>query len=414
MTNASRTAEVNASPRTGFLAAGLCFVVILLDGYDTGVVSYTAPMLARDWNLAPAAFTPAFVATSLGAVIGYVSCGAFGRAASGTRRVVIASVGLLRHHVPGHAAGHRHRDVDGTAVRHGAWPRWRHPDGDRPRRRPMPGFAERRERTTTIVTVAIVIGMTIGGYISVPMLRQWGWQGPYVLGGVLPLLTVPVLIAWLPDAPVRGGAGSPSVLFSSGLAVPTVLLWAMALLSFMQSYSFTYWLPLLLTSFGFDRASAALGNTYIGAGAIGGVALMALFVPRVGSACYLAIAVHERCRVRHVVRPGTTAQRRHPAISAGMRRLALGAPGHRRGVGQAAIAATIYPASLRTTGVGWSSAMGRIGSIVGPGIAGFFLHLQWPARDIIAIAAVPAIGAAAAALGIFLHTRRTNSTETLA
>ncbi len=40
--------------------------------------------------------------------------------------------------------------------------------------------SERRERTTTIVTVAIVIGLTIGGYISVPILRQWGWQGPYV------------------------------------------------------------------------------------------------------------------------------------------------------------------------------------------------------------------------------------------
>jgi hypothetical protein len=38
---------------------------------------------------------------------------------------------------------------------------------------------------------------------------------------------------------------------------------------------------------------------------------------------------------------------------------------------------------------------------------------EWPARDIIAIAAVPAIGAAAAALVIFLHTRRTISTETL-
>ena len=81
------------------------------------------------------------------------------------------------------------------------------------------------------------------------------------------------------------------------------------------------------------------------------------------------------------------------------------------GVGQAAIAAAIYPARLRTTGVGWSSAMGRIGSIVGPGIAGFFLHLQWPARNIIAVAAVPALGAAAAALGIFLQTRRANTSR---
>ena len=75
------------------------------------------------------------------------------------------------------------------------------------------------------------------------------------------------------------------------------------------------------------------------------------------------------------------------------------------GVGQAAIASMLYPAALRTNGVGWSSAMGRIGSIFGPGIAGFFLQLNWPAGDIIALAAVPALGASAAALAIHLRAR---------
>jgi AAHS family 4-hydroxybenzoate transporter-like MFS transporter len=50
-------------------AAWLCFLTILLDGYDTAVISFAAPSLAHDWALPAAAFTPAFVATSLGAVI---------------------------------------------------------------------------------------------------------------------------------------------------------------------------------------------------------------------------------------------------------------------------------------------------------------------------------------------------------
>jgi len=382
----------------GWLAAGLCFVVILLDGYDTGVVSYTAPMLARDWAVPPAAFTPAFVATSLGAVIGYVSCGALA-ARIGHRWLVIGSVAFfgLMSLVTLSAAGITSLTVlrlitalglggaIPTAIALGA----------------SYASPERRERTTTVVTVAIVIGMTIGGYVSVPILRQWGWQGPYVLGGVVPLLTVPVLVAWLPDAPVRGGPGSPSVLFRAGLAMPTLLLWAMALLSFMQSYSFSYWLPLLLTSFGFDAANASLGATYTGLGAIAGVFLMAAVVPRVGGARYLAIAFAIGAGFVMVFAWGELPNQIVPALL-----VCCGAALGIGGVGQAAIAATIYPASLRTTGVGWSSAMGRIGSIVGPGIAGFFLHLQWPARNIIAIAAVPAIGAAAAALVIFLHARR--------
>ena len=406
MPHACRTAEANASRRTGLLAAGLCFVVILLEGYDTGAASYTAPMLARDWNLAPAAFTPAFVATSLGAVIGYVSCGALA-ARIGHRWLVIASVtlfgimSLATLRATGITSLTVLRFVTAlglggaipTAIALGA----------------SYAASERRERTTTIVTVAIVIGMTIGGYISVPILRQWGWRGPYVLGGVVSLLTVPVLIAWLPDAPMRGGAGSPSVLFSSGLALSTLLLWAMALLSFMQSYSFTYWLPLLLTSFGFDAANASLGATYTGLGAIAGVFLMALVVPRLGSARYLAIAFAIGAGFVMLFAWGQLPNGVIPPLL-----VICGAMLGIGGVGQAAIAAAIYPARLRTTGVGWSCAMGRIGSIVGPGIAGFFLHLRWPARDIIAAAATPAIGAAAAALVIFPHTRRTISTETLA
>jgi AAHS family 4-hydroxybenzoate transporter-like MFS transporter len=392
------------APRIGLIASVLCFIVILLDGYDTGVISYTAPTLAHDWNLTPAAFTPAFVATSLGAVIGYVSCGALA-ARFGHRLLVTVSVAFF-----GVMSLATLWATDMTSLTVFRFVTALGLGGAIPTSIALASAhapANRRERTATIVTVAIVVGGTIGGYISVPILRHWGWPGPFVLGGVAPLLLVPVLAAWLPDAPVRGGAGSPAALFAPGLAVSTVLLWAMALLSFMQSYSFTYWLPLLLTSFGFDRASASLGNTYTGMGAIAGVLLMALLVGRVGSPRYLAAAFTVGAGLVLLFAWGPLPNAAVPALL-----VLTGAGLGIGGVGQAAIAAMLYPTALRTTGVGWSSAMGRIGSIVGPGIAGFFLHLQWPARDIIAIAAVPALGAAAAALAIFLRTRHSLPQET--
>jgi MFS transporter, AAHS family, 4-hydroxybenzoate transporter len=384
-------------------AACLCFLTILLDGYDTAVISFTAPSLAHDWNVSAAAFTPAFVATSLGAVIGYLCCGGLA-ARFGHRRLVIASVGffglmslatvlatdiaeltLFRFIT---ALGLGGAIPTAIALASG------HADG------------RRRELTATIVTVAIVIGGTLGGIVAVPLLRRWGWQGPFVLGAILPVVSVPALIAWLPDTASRGGHGSPKTLFAHGLAVPTTLLWAMAFLSFMQSYSFTYWLPLLLTSFGFDRASAALGNTYIGAGGIAGVVLMACFVQRVGSARYLGGAFLVGAGFVLLIAFGGLPNETLPVLlfltGAG---LGIG------GVGQAAIGAMLYPASMRTTGVGWSSAMGRIGSILGPGIAGAFLHLQWPARSIVALAAVPAIAAAATAFAIFILTRHRTATE---
>ncbi len=153
---------------------------------------------------------------------------------------------------------------------------------------------------------------------------------------------------------------------------------------------------MLLTSFGFDRAGAALGATYIGSGGIAGVLLMALVVHRLGSARYLAIAFTAGAAVVLVLAFGGLPNAAVPALLV-LTGVGLGGGG----VGQAAIAAKLYPATLRTTGVGWSSALGRMGSIVGPSIAGGLLALHWPARSIIATLAVPALAAATAALGIF-------------
>ena len=385
-------------------AALLCFLTILLDGYDTSVISFVAPSLAHDWSLLPAAFTPAFVATSLGAVIGYLCCGALA-ARFGHRRVVIASVAFfgVMSAVSLAATGIQSLTVVrfitalglGGAIPTAIALASAHADG------------RRRELTAAFVTLAIIVGGTLGGLVSVPILREFGWQGPFVLGAVLPLISLPALIIWLPDAPVRQNqAGSPAALFAPGLGLPTALLWAMTFLSFMQSYSFTYWLPLLLTSFGFDRATAAIGNTYLGAGSIAGVLLMMLCVQWIGSARYLATAFTGGALFVLLIAfaglPNSTLPGLLVLTGAG---LGIG------GVGQAAIGAMLYPASARTTGVGWSSAMGRVGSILGPGIAGAFLGLNWAPKDIIALAAVPAILAAATAVWIYLLTRRRTAPE---
>jgi AAHS family 4-hydroxybenzoate transporter-like MFS transporter len=289
----------------------------------------------------------------------------------------------------------------------------------------------RRELTAAAVTVAIIFGGTLGGVIAVPLLRTFGWQGIFVLDGVVPILFAGLMALWLPDTVryaltrrpnaastkrlrrvlrlrddetvvgdnARPPSASPLALFAAGLAVPTVLLWAMMFLSFMQSCTFTYWLPLFLTSFGFDRASAALGNTYIGTGSIAGVLLMIACVPRLGSARYLAIAFTIGAGFILLLGFRGLANGTVPYLL-----FLIGAGLGAGGVGQSSIGAKLYPAAARTTGIGMSSALGRIGSILGPTIAGVFLYLHWPERSIIATAAVLALAAACAA-GIFVMIR---------
>ncbi|HEX3371539.1 MAG TPA: MFS transporter, partial [Candidatus Acidoferrales bacterium] len=62
------------------------------------------------------------------------------------------------------------------------------------------------------------------------------------------------------------------------------------------------------------------------------------------------------------------------------------------------MAATIYPTSIRATGIGWALGIGRIGSIVGPVLVGVMLKLNWGPREIFQAGAIPALCAAAATL----------------
>jgi len=56
-----------------------------------------------------------------------------------------------------------------------------------------------------------------------------------------------------------------------------------------------------------------------------------------------------------------------------------------------ALTATLYPTSLRATGVGWSLGIGRAGSIIGPVVAGQLIRLQWSNTALFIAAAVPAL-----------------------
>jgi AAHS family 4-hydroxybenzoate transporter-like MFS transporter len=64
--------------------------------------------------------------------------------------------------------------------------------------------------------------------------------------------------------------------------------------------------------------------------------------------------------------------------------------------GLSAVAATFYPISIRSTGIGWCLGVGRIGSIVGPILGGMMLKLDWSPREILLAGSIPALCAAAA------------------
>lgn len=364
-------------------------MTILLDGFDTTSIGFVVPTLAREWNLPPAAFTPAFVMTSVGAVIGYVASGRLA-AWTGRRSLILGAVLLfglgtcatalvstvnglaLLRLITGIGLGAAIPASISFAVDHGP--------------------AHRRETVTIAVAAGLALGSTIAGILGAQLIGRYGWQSVFWLGGVLPLVFFPVLWLLLPrDEEVAkegavGDAERPSVaaLFADGRASRTVALWCFSFLVFTSLYALSFWIPTLLLAFGFAASEVSLGSAALGAG---GVVAGLLLVPLTAWFGTRTLMLAATCATVFLMAILATAVNGPslvlPVIAA------LGAGLIAGTLGQAALAVSIYGAALRTTGVGWSSALGRMGSILGPAVGGLLLSLGHPPKFVLLMLCIP-------------------------
>jgi AAHS family 4-hydroxybenzoate transporter-like MFS transporter len=383
----------------------LCFLAILFDGIDTTAIGVVVPALSRSWNVAPAAFTTAFLATNLGAVVGYLACGPLAERI-GRRRLIIASViwfGVFTLLTP--LAGNVSalwilRFVTALGLG-GAVPT---------------GIAQAadyaplrfRDAMTVAVTTGLAAGAMLSGLLGASLIANFGWQSVFLAGGILPLLLTPALWLWLPDAPAASGATTAAPLekpwdgFARLLAhefvTRTLLVWSYSFLIFTTNYALVSWVPTLLLSFGFAPGTAPIGVAALGVGGVIGNVVLMLLAPKFGARRVLVVV-----GLVAVAAIATVAWADLPRELLLLTLGAIGAGLVASSVGQAALAVAIYPSALRTTGVGCSSALGRVGSIVGPGLGGLMLTLGLPAREIVLWACLPVLVAIAILLVLRRH-----------
>ena len=75
------TLAKNGKSTAVYRAAFLCFLVLVLEGYDLGAMSFTLPTLSEVWHLKLVAFTPALTAGSIGLFLGSLALRSVGRPA---------------------------------------------------------------------------------------------------------------------------------------------------------------------------------------------------------------------------------------------------------------------------------------------------------------------------------------------
>jgi AAHS family 4-hydroxybenzoate transporter-like MFS transporter len=192
----------------------------------------------------------------------------------------------------------------------------------------------------------------------------------------------------LPGAPMKH-------LFTEGRAPVTLLLWVPFFTSFMILIFITSWIPTLLRANGLSVAQAGFAialnslGSFVGSGSVG--------------------RLMDRFGAYNVLIPTFVLA----SIAAGLLGFSLTSLGTAAiavitlsglfaGASQAgviALAAVVYPVAIRSTGVGWAMAIGRLGAIVGPMLGGMLLGWHWSADQILLVIAVPElIGALCVAL----------------
>jgi AAHS family 3-hydroxyphenylpropionic acid transporter len=201
-------------------------------------------------------------------------------------------------------------------------------------------------------------------------LHAGDWRAIFYLGGLAPLVAVPLTGLVLPDsqefsAPQAQALAKPTswakAVFGEGRAFDSMLLWVSFFTTLLVLYLLLNWLPALLNSRGFDRGQAFLVQLAFNGGGIPGSILAGVLmdssmrraaVPLVYSGVVIFL-------VLIALMPGNIAI----ALTYGaiLGAFVMGTQALLYGM-----APVSYHAAIRGTGVGAAVCIGRLGSVVGP------------------------------------------------
>jgi AAHS family 3-hydroxyphenylpropionic acid transporter len=361
----------------------ICFLVALFEGLDIQSMGVAAPRLAAAFGLGPGQMGPVMSASTLGLMIG-AALGGWSSDRIGRKAVLIFSMAALAAFslattvAPGYATLILIRVMAGLGLG-GALPNLIALVSE---------IAPPRFRVTALALM--YCGLPLGG-AAAGAIAAWpfsaGWSAVFYVGGTGPLLLIPILIKWLPKRGGRRspqpGSGAPDISLLGSRTRVTLLLWVSYFFTLLVVYLLLNWLPSLMVAKGFSHTQAATSSIALNMGAVIGSLLLGGMTDRGFPKGTLALTYAGMTASLLVLAFGRGNTLFVGAFVAGF--FVIG--------GQLvlyAIAPTLYPKEVRGTGVGAAVAVGRIGSILGPLLAGLLLSLGF-APSAVPIAASPGL-----------------------
>jgi AAHS family 4-hydroxybenzoate transporter-like MFS transporter len=383
--------------------ASLCFMVLFLEGYDITSMSYAIPSLIDAWHVKPPQFTTALTAGSFGLLFGALSAGLLGDR-FGRKPVLIGCTAifglfsLLTAFATGLPSLATLRFFTGLGLG-GGIPIAIALATDYA---PLPS----PRRLVILMSAGVSVGNTMGGFIASQVVRLTGWESIFVVGGLLPLLAIPLLALLMPESLAlrivdpQARKTTPADLFRNGLALRTSILWLVNLFNLVGNYFILFWLPAILHAKGLTPSSAILATTMYALGSIICALITAPIVDRFGVERIIAAIL---CLGAFCVLLVGTFELPFPLLCLVICGAGIGIGGCQHGINS--VSGALYPPAIRATGTGWALGLGRIGQIGGPLIGGTLLGLGWTSQVIFLAASVPAacVAAGMATLGWLRH-----------
>ncbi|UWS31094.1 MFS transporter [Erwinia pyrifoliae] len=396
----------------------ISFAVVAMDGMDIAMMGFIAPALKSAWGVTNhqlgAVISAALIGLALGAmfagpladrfghrlIIIYSVCG-FGLCTLGTAFSQNLDQMMFLRFMTGLGLGAAMPNV-GTLVAE---------------------YSPERKRAflVTVVFCGFTLGAASGGFAASWLIPHYGWNAVLMMGGILPLMLVPLLLRCLPEsvrfmiarnAPaaqirqivekMRPGIISESTVFTrnelaageSAIKVVlsrrylfgSVMLWGSYFMGLFLVYLIGSWLPSLVKDAGMTVSQAALVTAVYQAGGTAGSLFAGWMMDRFNA--NLALASIYFCGAIATVCIGYV-----PADTLMLSSIAFcsGFCLNGANTGMNALSANYYPTQARATGSSWMHGVGRVGAILSAFAGAQMLSLGWNITDVFSFLAIPAV-----------------------
>lgn len=404
------TASAGACPaqwtRTGLAIVALCFAINMADGIDVTILSFIAPRMQADWAIGADTMGLLFGAGLVGMAIGGMGIAPLADRL-GRRRIILAALGLMSAGMvaSGFAGSvpmlYALRVVVGMGIG-----------------TVLAAMAALAAESAPAAQRNLAVGIVQAGYpfaavftalLTAHLLPLWGWHTLLLMAGGLTVVLFPAALLILPRAgaartangPAREPAGRIGDLLSPAFRARTLTLWVAVFCGLMVLYFIVSWITKLSIAAGLSETDGIYAGALYNFGAFVGTAGMSVLAVRVPLGRLV---------------PGML-------VSAGVAMLVFGSlampvaatlalafligvtlQGGYNGVWP--LAASVYPARMRATGVGWAIGLGRAGAVIGPMMGGWLMAAKAPLPMLFAAYCLPLLACAAAAFAVDRMSRR--------